>query len=59
MLDPSSTVTVNRGMIETQKLSSLSMMPTGLLDTLKEEDVLDLLAYVLSRADSKNKMFAK
>jgi hypothetical protein len=52
-------VTVNRGMIETQKLSSLSMMPTGLLDTLKEEDVLDLLAYVLSRADSKNKMFAK
>lgn len=59
MLDPSSTVTVNRGNIETQKLSSLSMMPTGLLDTLKEEDVLDLLAYVLSRADSKNKMFAK
>jgi putative heme-binding domain-containing protein len=58
MLDPSSTVTVNRGNIESQKLSKLSMMPTGLLDTLKEDDVLDLLAYVLSRADKTNKMFS-
>jgi hypothetical protein len=34
-------------------------MPEGLLDTLKEDDVLDLMAYLLSRGDRKNKMFER
>ena len=59
MLDPSATTTVNRRNIEVQKVSKVSMMPTGLLDTLKEDELLDLLAYVLSRADRTNKMFQK
>ncbi|MFO0936666.1 MAG: c-type cytochrome [Gemmataceae bacterium] len=59
MLDPSSTVNVNRRNIEEQKLSKVSMMPTGALDTLSEDEVMDLLAYVLSRADRTNKMFKK
>lgn len=59
MLDPSSTVTVNRRNIEDQKVSKVSMMPGGALDTLTEGEVLDLLAYVLSRADRNHAMFKK
>ena len=33
------------------------MMPTGLLDTLNEDEVLDLLAFLLSRGDRRNAMF--
>ncbi len=36
-----------------------SMMPTGLLDTMTEEEVLDLMAYLLSRGDPTNAMFEK
>jgi hypothetical protein len=35
------------------------MMPTGLLDTFKEGEVLDLLAYILSRGDKNSAMFKK
>jgi putative heme-binding domain-containing protein len=59
MLDPSSTQTVNRRNIEEQKVSKVSMMPAGALDTLNEKEVFDLLAYVLSRADRNHKMFQK
>jgi hypothetical protein len=34
-------------------------MPTGLLDTLKEDEVLDLMAYMLSRGDRNHAMFKK
>ena len=37
--------------------SKLSMMPQGLLDTLNDEEVLDLMAYLLSRGDRKHAMF--
>jgi hypothetical protein len=35
------------------------MMPTGLLNTLKDDEVLDLLAYLLSRGDRNHAMFQK
>ncbi len=38
--------------------SKASMMPTGLLDTLHEDELLDLLAYLLSRGDRRSPMFA-
>jgi hypothetical protein len=38
--------------------SAISMMPTGLLNTLDREEVLDLLAFLLSRGDRTNPMFA-
>lgn len=59
MLDPGSTVAVDRNNIESQKPSKVSMMPSGLLDTFKEDEVLDLMAYMLSRGDRKNAMFKK
>jgi putative heme-binding domain-containing protein len=59
MLNPGSTVTVDRKNIESMKNSKISMMPSGLLDTFKEDEILDLMAYILSRADRNNAMFKK
>jgi hypothetical protein len=36
-----------------------SLMPKGLLDTLNEEEVLDLLAYTLSRGNRNDARFKK
>jgi hypothetical protein len=33
------------------------MMPEGLLDTFKEDEILDLVAYLLSRGDRNQKAF--
>jgi hypothetical protein len=41
------------------KPSKISMMPAGLLDTFKEDEILDIMAYILSRGDRKNAMFQK
>jgi len=35
------------------------LSPSGLLDILTEEEVFDLLAYILSGGDESNRMFAK
>jgi hypothetical protein len=37
--------------------SKVSMMPAGLLDTLNESEVQDLLAFLLSRGDRGHAMF--
>jgi hypothetical protein len=39
------------------KPSPISMMPEGLLNTLHEDEVLDLLAYLLSRGQRNDRMF--
>ncbi len=57
MLDPNKMVSVPRSHIEEIKRSPVSMMPVGLLNTLKKEEVLDLFAYLLSRGDRQNPMF--
>jgi hypothetical protein len=43
--------------VEAMEKSKVSMMPTGLLDTFKEDEILDLVAYLLSRGDRSNPMF--
>jgi putative heme-binding domain-containing protein len=57
MLDPNGLVGVNRKKVESIVKSKVSMMPEGLLDTLKEDEILDLVAYLLSRGDRKSRMF--
>lgn len=57
MLNPGGTVRVNRKQIESIRPSKISMMPAGLLDTFKEDEILDLLAYMLSRGDRNHVMF--
>jgi putative heme-binding domain-containing protein len=59
MMNPGSTVTVDRKLIDSMKASKVSMMPSGLVDTFAEDEVLDLLAYVLSRGDRTSAMFKK
>ena len=57
MLDPNAITNVKRGDIESMEPSKVSMMPPALLSTLKEDDVLDLLAYLLSAGDPENELF--
>lgn len=57
MLDPNAQVTVKRSDIEEMKPSTTSMMPKGLLDTFKKEEILDLMAYLLSRGNAEHEMF--
>jgi len=50
-------IEIKRADIAEQKKAPTSMMPKGLLDKLTREEILDLLAYVWSRADPKSKYF--
>jgi putative heme-binding domain-containing protein len=59
MQDPGNLVRVDRKRVESVEPSKVSMMPNGLLDTLKEDEVLDLLAYLLSRGDRSQAMFRR
>jgi putative heme-binding domain-containing protein len=57
MLNPNGQVNVKRQDIEVMQPSKLSMMPNGLLDTLQEDEALDLMAFLLSRGDRNHAMF--
>jgi hypothetical protein len=59
MLEPNKITTVDVRRIETQEVSKVSMMPEGLLDTFKEDEILDLLAYILSGGKRDAPMFKK
>ena len=58
MLKPSTLTAVDRKQIDEMFPSKTSMMPQGLLNTLNEEEFLDLMAYLLSRGDRSHSMFA-
>ncbi len=57
--DASKVVEIKVADIEERRVSKVSLMPEKLLDGLNENEVLDLLAYMLSRGDSKHPMFKK
>jgi len=59
MLNPNAMETIARPTIEEMGPAKSSMMPTGLLNTLNDEELLDLMAFLLSRGDRKNAMFSK
>lgn len=59
MLDPDAQVGVDRKQIEEMVPSKTSMMPKGMLNTLNEEEILDLMAFLLSRGDRSHAMFKK
>ncbi|NND99511.1 MAG: c-type cytochrome [Pirellulaceae bacterium] len=40
-----------------RKKSTVSLMPQGLLDRLSREEILDLIAYVYAKGDSKHMLF--
>ncbi|MCA9269041.1 MAG: c-type cytochrome, partial [Planctomycetales bacterium] len=49
-LTPEKLTTLAKGDIEAQSPSPVSLMPEGVLDTLTQEEVLDLLAYIEAAA---------
>jgi hypothetical protein len=53
MLDPNGLVNVNAKNVVAIEKSTTSMMPEGLLDTLQRDEILDLLAYLLSRGEGQ------
>lgn len=62
LLDPEDSTKiaeVKKSAVELVEPSPLSLMPVGLLGTLNENEVLDLLAYLLSRGDPQNPMFRR
>lgn len=50
-------ITINDKDIETRTKSPVSIMPKGLLDKLTRDEILDLLAFVYSRADKNHPLF--
>ncbi|MCC7421939.1 MAG: c-type cytochrome, partial [Planctomycetaceae bacterium] len=57
MLDPNALASIDRKQIEEMLPSKISMMPVGLLNTLKEDEILDLMAFLLSRGDRNSPFF--
>lgn len=57
MFAPGDMSGVRRQDIESITPSSVSMMPEGLLNTLKQDEILDLMAYLLSRGDRNHPAF--
>ena len=57
MMDPNNFTEVKARDVTSSEPSKVSMMPPGLLYTLKEDDILDLLAYLLSKGDPDSPMF--
>jgi len=57
--DATKIVTIPRSEIESLQPSAVSIMPGGLLKTLNEGEVLDLMAYILSRGNAGDAMFRK
>ncbi|HUG71510.1 MAG TPA: c-type cytochrome [Pirellulaceae bacterium] len=59
MLEPGSFTNIATGEIEEVQPSRVSMMPNGLLDTLDQEEILDLLAYLKSGGDPDDPVFSQ
>lgn len=57
MYDPGTMTAVDRNEIKSIEESKVSMMPAGLINLLKEDEILDLVAFVLSRGDPDSGMF--
>jgi putative heme-binding domain-containing protein len=57
--DSTKVTEVTKGDIDTNKPSATSLMPGKLIDPLNEAEVLDLLAYLLSRGDPTHPAFKK
>lgn len=57
--DSTKVVEVPKGDVDTVTASATSLMPAKLVDPLSEDEVLDLMAYLLSRGDANHPMFKR
>jgi putative heme-binding domain-containing protein len=54
---PAKTLEIAKNAIDARQASPLSIMPSGLLNTLDKEQILDLLAYLLANGNPDDKAF--
>ena len=59
MFDPNQRVNINRPEVKSIEPSKVSPMPPGLLNLMREEEVMDLIAYILSGGDPNHPVFKK
>ncbi|MBD3673844.1 MAG: c-type cytochrome [Planctomycetaceae bacterium] len=57
LTDPNKRVNIDRKKVDELTVSKVSPMPVGLFDRMTEEEILDLVAYLISGGDSENEMF--
>jgi hypothetical protein len=57
MMKPSTVTKVQAELITSIEPSPISMMPPGLINTMNKEDILDLLAYLISGGNRKHELF--
>lgn len=55
--DSSKIAEIAKADVEQMEPSPISLMPANLLDALNENEVLDLIAYILSRGNAEDRMF--
>ena len=58
LTNPNQRVNIDRKKIEELVVSKTSPMPEGLFNRMTKDEVLDLVAYVISAGDSKHEYFA-
>lgn len=59
LTDPNKRVNIDRKTIDNLIVSKTSPMPTSLFDRLTKDEILDLIAYLISGGDQKHEFFAK
>ncbi len=58
LFNPNQRVTLDRTKVASIEPATISPMPTGLLNLLTQEEIMDLVAYILSGGDKSNGMFS-
>ncbi|WP_395740144.1 family 16 glycoside hydrolase [Prosthecobacter sp.] len=56
---PGQITEVRSAEVQSRKVSPVSLMPPGLINSMNQDEVADLIAYILSGGDKRNKMFKK
>ena len=59
MFDPNQRVNVNRPDVASIEPSKVSPMPPGLLNLMREDEVMDLLAYIISGGNRDHTVYKK
>jgi putative heme-binding domain-containing protein len=59
LMAPSAMTIIKTSDIKSSEPTKFSMMPPGLLNMLDDDDILDLLAYILSRGNKNDPLFQK
>ena len=59
LTDPNKRVNINRNTIDEMLVSKTSPMPAGLFNRMTQEEILDLVAYLISGADPNHEYFEK